>query len=141
MTAMTVSPARTLPLLLALLGACTQSTTPATDSSAEPAREAAQFPSGWRLPAGASSTFASHAMAVSNSPEASAAAAEMMKAGGNAVDAAVALKFHHLRFARFFVFAKQQVEQGRFTRSDFANQHEAPDFDSLSHVREISQVE
>ncbi|MEY4857443.1 MAG: hypothetical protein RLZZ97_2273, partial [Gemmatimonadota bacterium] len=90
---MTVSNARTLPLVFALLSACAQRTTPATDTSAEPAREAAQFPGGWRLPAGASSTFASHAMAVSNSPEASAAAAEIMKAGGNAVDAAVALGF------------------------------------------------
>ena len=90
---MTVSNARTLPLVFALLSACAQRTTPATDTRAEPAREAAQFPGGWRLPAGASSTFASHAMAVSNSPEASAAAAEIMKAGGNAVDAAVALGF------------------------------------------------
>ena len=93
MTVMTVSKARVMPLVFALLGACAPRTTPATDTSAEPVREAAQFPGGWRLPAGASSTFASQAMAVSNSPEASAAAAEIMKAGGNAVDAAVALGF------------------------------------------------
>ena len=45
------------------------------------------------MAAGAPATFAAQAMAVSNSPEASAAAAEIMKAGGNAVDAAVALGF------------------------------------------------
>jgi gamma-glutamyltranspeptidase/glutathione hydrolase len=54
---------------------------------------AAQFPQGWRLPAGARATFAPRAMAVSNSPEASAAAVEILQAGGNAVDAAVALGF------------------------------------------------
>ena len=77
----------------ALLSACVQRATPAATNSFEPARETARFPDGWRLPAGASSTFASQAMAVSNSTEASAAAAEIMKAGGNAVDAAVALGF------------------------------------------------
>lgn len=83
------------------IGACTPRATPnanaiataTTEPTREPAREPARFPDGWRLPAGASSTFASQAMAVSNSAPASAAAAEIMKAGGNAVDAAVALGF------------------------------------------------
>jgi len=58
-----------------------------------PERVAAVFPTGWRLPAGASATFASQAMAVSNSDYASEAAIEIMRAGGNAIDAAVALGF------------------------------------------------
>ncbi|MBC8087040.1 MAG: gamma-glutamyltransferase [Phycisphaerae bacterium] len=64
-----------------------------TSTPAIPARSPAQFPPGWRLPAGQSATFAEQAMAVSNSPEASKAAVEILKAGGNAVDAAVALGF------------------------------------------------
>ncbi len=56
-------------------------------------RVAAQFPSTWRLPAGAQATFAPNAMAVSNSMHASDAASEILKRGGNAVDAAVALGF------------------------------------------------
>ena len=67
-----------LTLSCCLLGACARTTTPPTDGSAEPAREPAQFPAGWRLPTGASSTFAAQAMAVSTSPEASVAAALMV---------------------------------------------------------------
>lgn len=83
-------------LLTAALVGCTASPSPSPSSNAEPAipaRTAAAFPTGWRLPTGQSSAFAPQVMAVSNSPEASAAAAEIMKAGGNAVDAAVALGF------------------------------------------------
>ncbi len=56
-------------------------------------RVPARFPDGWRLPAGAEATFAPNAMAVSNSTPASEAAAEILRRGGNAVDAAVALGF------------------------------------------------
>ncbi|MDQ8159710.1 MAG: gamma-glutamyltransferase [Gemmatimonadota bacterium] len=84
----------------ALLAACADrapATAEGTGTTAgapiDPSRVAAHFPDGWRLPAGARATFAAQAMAVSNSPEASAAAAEILKAGGNAVDAAVALGF------------------------------------------------
>ncbi|MFN9117551.1 MAG: hypothetical protein ACK5XT_05935, partial [Gemmatimonas sp.] len=56
-----------------------------------PARVAAAFPDAWRLPAGARATFAPQVMAVSNSPEASAAAAAFRRAGCNAVDADGAL--------------------------------------------------
>ncbi len=67
--------------------------TPNVAAPAIPERVAQTFPAGWHLSAGAKATFAPQAMAVSNSPEASAAAAEILKAGGNAVDAAVALGF------------------------------------------------
>jgi gamma-glutamyltranspeptidase / glutathione hydrolase len=56
-------------------------------------RVPARFPDTWRLRAGERATFAPKAMAVSNSMPASEAANEILKRGGNAVDAAVALGF------------------------------------------------
>jgi gamma-glutamyltranspeptidase/glutathione hydrolase len=95
--------------LCTTLAACSASsssgTTPRTAPSATPSaltplgdpaipdRQPAPFPDRWRLQTGQGATFAPQVMAVSNSPAASAAAAQIMKDGGNAVDAAVALGF------------------------------------------------
>jgi gamma-glutamyltranspeptidase/glutathione hydrolase len=62
-------------------------------SPAIPARIAATFPSSWGHPAGAHATFAPHAMVASNNALAAEVGAELMRQGGNAVDAAVATGF------------------------------------------------
>jgi len=58
-----------------------------------PKRVPAVFPAGWRYPAGARATFAQHAIVASNNRLAAEVGAQVMKQGGNAVDAAVATGF------------------------------------------------
>ncbi|HZE09237.1 MAG TPA: gamma-glutamyltransferase [Gemmatimonadaceae bacterium] len=58
-----------------------------------PARVAAKFPSTWRFPAGAKATFAAHGIVASDDSLGAQVGVEIMKQGGNAVDAAVATGF------------------------------------------------
>lgn len=74
------------------IGVATSART-APAAPAIPTRVSPRFPDGWRFATGAPAVSAPRAMAVSNSPLASAAAVEILQAGGNAVDAAVALGF------------------------------------------------
>ncbi|HEX9220259.1 MAG TPA: hypothetical protein VF858_07215, partial [Gemmatimonadaceae bacterium] len=58
------------------------------DDPSIPPRVPAVFPSTWRFPAGGRATFAPHAMVASDNQIASDVGVQIMKEGGNAVDAA-----------------------------------------------------
>jgi gamma-glutamyltranspeptidase/glutathione hydrolase len=77
----------------AWLLAATPSTRQPGGVPAIPKRVPAVFPAGWRFPAGARATFAQHAIVASNNRLAAEVGAQVMKQGGNAVDAAVATGF------------------------------------------------
>lgn len=88
---------RTL-LFAVLFAGCTrvEASKPLDQSSSDPAipaRVPAVFPAGWRFPAGERAAFAPRAMVAANEILASRAGVEMLKRGGNAVDAAVAVGF------------------------------------------------
>lgn len=84
---------RTLRLLTAgavVLAACAPNP---TSTATVPQRGPATFPSGWHVASDRTPPVDPHAMIVSNSGPATEAGVEILKRGGNAVDAAVAVGF------------------------------------------------
>ena len=85
-------------LLTVVLGAACRTPAPSAGAlrSTEPAippRQAVTFPAGWRFKAGEKAAFGERFMIASNQVLASDAGNEVIRAGGNAVDAAVAVGY------------------------------------------------
>src|SRR5450756_2487450 len=89
-----IRPALLLALLTAGAGLYSGAVQAPTQAPARPANaELATFPSEWTYQPGAKAPTADNGMVVSNCALATEAGVEILKAGGNAVDAAVAVGF------------------------------------------------
>ncbi|WP_284350672.1 gamma-glutamyltransferase [Roseisolibacter agri] len=82
-----------LPVLLTLAAGCAPRATTNRGDDALGARRTPTFPAEWRFRPGARAEFGREAMIASNSREASEAGVQILRAGGNAVDAAVAVGY------------------------------------------------
>ena len=88
---------RTTTAVVLLIGACRAPSNTQTRAlpiePTVPPRQSVTFPDGWRFKAGEKAAFGEHFMIASNQGLASDAGSEVIRAGGNAVDAAVAVGF------------------------------------------------